>query len=284
MLRAGQEQAMPTIPNFPADLSDQHHHWHNPAAHPGAGPGRVHAAGTPGGGMEFLTFHRNFTAQALGWYNTTSFTQAPFDDPAAKAELVAPWLAVPPELEADGSWPFWEADVFRLSTGDPDFTSADELGTFIELGIHNNFLHGATANAFNEPVVGSLHSPQSTYFYKIHGLVDFWWSSWQRRHKRFIKEILPDAKRFIDEVFEPKRRLPEVKDRVGDVKMVSFDVPDDWRDLVIDPVELASINLRVDRLERSAFPRKAFITPMERPKVAEQIMEETAADDHDRHG
>jgi hypothetical protein len=269
---------MPTIPNFPDDLTDQHHHWHDPSAHPGAGPGRVHAMGSAGGGVEFLTFHRNFMAQVLAWYNATTFVEVPFDNATQKADMVKAWSAVPPELQVDPAWPVWADDAQRLDTGTPDFGSADELGTFIETGIHNNFIHGATAAAFNEPTVQTLHSPQSTYFYKIHGLVDLWWSSWQRRHKRWVKELIKEAsadvKRFTEEVFEQKRRVPDVKDRIADVKMISFDVPDDWREQVVDPVELASVRLRLQRLEQSAFPRKAFIKPMERPPVAEKIMEQ----------
>ncbi len=131
---------MPTIPGFPSDLLDQHHHWHSPSSHPGAGPGRTHAAGTPGGGLEFLTFHRNFDAQVLAWYNATSFSQAPFDNVVQKAQLVAPWTSVPPELQADSDWGFWSPDAARLDSGTPDFAGADELGTFIELGMHTKLL------------------------------------------------------------------------------------------------------------------------------------------------
>src|SRR5438034_423937 len=157
---------MPTIPSFPQELADQHHHWHDPSAHPELGPGRVNAAGSSGGGLEFLTFHRNFQAQVLSWYNTQNFTQAPFNNAATKASLVAPWYSVPVELQANADWPNWAAEAARLDALSPDFASVDELGTYIELGIHNNFLHGATAAAFNEAVVGTFHSPQSSLFYK----------------------------------------------------------------------------------------------------------------------
>lgn len=71
---------MVLIPNFPQDLLDQHHHWHSPADHPGAGPGRLHPMGSTGGGTEFLVFHRDFSAQVLAWYFTSNFTGAPFND------------------------------------------------------------------------------------------------------------------------------------------------------------------------------------------------------------
>jgi len=278
---------MPTIPNFPADLLDQHHHWHVPSEHPGAGPGRTHAMGTPGGGLEFLTFHRNYDAQVLAWYNATSFGVAPFNNVVQKAQLVAPWTSVPPELQADGDWSSWSADGARLSSGTPDFATADELGTFIEVGIHNNFLHGATSAAFGESIVGSFHSPQSTLFYKIHGLVDHWWSLWQRRHKMKIKELMKeitleidrkrvviDAKRVIDE--GPKNRIAEVKAFADEVKPVGLEAFDDPRELG-DPV-VNVLNERLQRIESRVFPRavKTFIQPDERPEVGEHVAKQTA--------
>lgn len=285
---------MPTIPNFPDDLADQHHHWHNPSAHPEAGPGRTHPAGTPGGGLEFLVFHRNFNAQVMAWYNATAFTQAPFTDAAQKAALVTPWTAVPPELQADGDWSFWAADAARLDSGTPDFASADDLGTFIEVGIHNNFLHGAAANAFGEPVVQTLHSPQSTLFYKIHGLVDHWWSTWQRRHKLRLKELMkevmrdldlkrtvPEVKRFEDEVI--KDRIEEVKRLGRDVKIAALEAFDDPRQ-VIDPVAQAVTEPMADRLariEERIFPnRVTFIAPGERPDVGDIVAKGRKKADH----
>lgn len=275
---------MPVIPGFPDDLLDQHHHWHNPAAHPGAGPGRTHAAGTPGGGLEFLTFHRNFTAQVLAWYNATTFPNAPFSDAAQKAQLVLPWTAVPSELQALGDWSTWAGDAARLDSGSPDFLSADELGTFIEVGIHNNFLHGGSAIAFNEPEVATLHSPQVSTFYKIHGLVDHWWSLWQRRHKRRIKELMKevtidvDIKRFLAEV---KDLRPEIKDRIGEVKHLGDEVKTVGREAIENPAEILvdpavrAVNQRLAQLERAAFPTRAtFIESSERPDVGAAVAEQ----------
>lgn len=162
---------MSLIPSFPDQLLDLHHHWHSPSSHPGLGPGRVHAAGTPGGGLEFFQFHRDFVASFHAWYDAQAFA-----NPAA----VAPWHEIPAELKVAGAgWTQgWANDETRIKTNKPAFNSADELGTFIELGIHDNFIHGAAATVYNEPVVGTFHSPLSTYFYQIHGLVDYWLSQW----------------------------------------------------------------------------------------------------------
>jgi Bacterial pre-peptidase C-terminal domain len=163
---------MSLIPNFPQNLLDVHHHWHDPNAHPGTPGGRVNGFGTPGGGLEFLQFHRDFVAQFHIWYDTQ-----PFADPVA----VAPWTSIPAALK-NPALTGWNATLAvqeaRITTNSPAFTTADELGTYIEGGIHG-WIHSATAIAFNEPVVANFHSPQSTYFYQIHGLVDGWWQVWE---------------------------------------------------------------------------------------------------------
>lgn len=164
---------MPLIPNFPQNLLDEHHHWHEPTAHPGTPGGRVRGFGTPGGGLEFLQFHRDFMRRVLVWWNET---QPPID-PAA----IAPWTSIPAALKnpAVTGWNGTRAaQEARITSNNPPFATADELGTYIEGGIHG-WLHPATADAFNDPVVRNLHSPQSTYFYQIHGLVDKWWSDWE---------------------------------------------------------------------------------------------------------
>jgi hypothetical protein len=166
------------IPHFPEYLSNLHHNWHEPGSHPTAGPGRIHTAGTAGAGLEFLTFHHSFMMQAFAWFATQTF------NPALD---ISAWTAIPNELKIPelGWTAFHQAEEARILGNDPRFASADQLGTFIELGIHNNWIHGATATFFSEPVVSTFHSPQSTFFYKIHGLVDYWWKHWQIRNAIF---------------------------------------------------------------------------------------------------
>jgi hypothetical protein len=278
---------MPTIPNFPGELLDQHHNWHTPGVHPSVGPGRAIPMGAPGAGIEFLTFHRNFLAQFHAWYDTTGFTQPPFDDAMQKITLVAPWTSVPAELRDPslGWTQTWADDETRLATDVPDFASADELGTFIETGIHNNFLHGAAAEHYGEPLLAGFHSPQSTFFYKIHGLVDHWWSLWQLDHKLIVKELI---KEIADDVLHKrvardlvKERFPEVKDRFGEVKLAAFDVPDEPR--TWDPIVLASLEERLSRVETEIFPqRRTFIRATQRPPVGDAIAEGELGHRHDR--
>ncbi|PEW59101.1 hypothetical protein CN443_15265, partial [Bacillus cereus] len=163
---------MPTIPNFPEYLNHEHHAWHMPSAHPNL-PTRQILPPNPGAGLEFLTFHRNFIAKFHQWYDSQSF---------ADQNAVAPWTSIPPELKvASAGWTSqFEADEKRILTNNPPFASLDELGLFIERGLHNQFLHGAAAIVYNEPIIGTIpNSPLSTLFYKIHGLIDYWCSSWR---------------------------------------------------------------------------------------------------------
>ncbi|WP_144495904.1 hypothetical protein [Bacillus thuringiensis] len=78
------------IPNFPEDLADLHHAWHDPCAHPGL-PTRIHPMGTDLGGLEFLVFHRDFINKVHIWYDS---------QPGADPNLLAPtWTKIPPELK-----------------------------------------------------------------------------------------------------------------------------------------------------------------------------------------
>ena len=160
---------VPTIPNFPQKFNDEHHAWHT-SSHAGFPP-RKFQQGAAGSGEEFLTFHRDFMSKVLVWY---------LDQQGADPSAVARWTAVPAELKNPTYR--WSAQLAaeeaRLAAPSGQFATSDELGIFIEMGIHNQFLHAATAAHFGEPVVASFHSPSSTYFYKIHGLVQHWWIQW----------------------------------------------------------------------------------------------------------
>jgi hypothetical protein len=206
--------------------------------------------GSQGGGTEFLVFHRNFVAQVLAWYTTTTFTTAPFDIPAQKASLVAPWSAVPAEMRALPNYAVWKDDEIRLDTGSPNFDNDDELGYFIESRIHNQFLHGAAAVAFNDPEIFPVHSPQTTLFYKLHGLVDHWWSKWQTRNLFFPNHPVPQLSGKGSDVFFPDRP----------VRTRSAAAPQP----TVDPLEMTHLIERVKLLELLAFPLHATSPPVAR--------------------
>jgi hypothetical protein len=295
---------MAQIPNFPQNLLDMHHHWHDPSMHSGSPGGRVHPFGTAGGGLEFLQFHRDFVASFHAWYDTQAFGTAPFNvapfqNAAAAAAAVVPWTSVPAALKnpAVTGWGSVQAtQESRLATLSPPFASADDLGNYIEGGIHG-WIHGATAAAYNEPVVGTFHSPLSTYFYGIHGLVDYWWRQWQAIQKRPLKDII-DSKVVMKEIKEHKEFVKEKdfvkehkeKDFVKDHKEIEKivkeiekahekPIKEKDKDLVEgglpqlggDPEVLNQLAQRVGDLE-TRMAVQSFIQPQERPDVGNKAM------------
>src|SRR5712691_6369427 len=195
---------MPTIQNYPQSLLDEHSNWHMHPGDPAQG-GRAIWPGLPGSGLEFFTFHRTFWVHFHAWYDT---------QPGADQAAVAPWTAIPPELKTDavGWTPVWAAAENRLVSNVPPFQTADELGIFVEQGIHNQFLHSAAGLAYNEPLLFSpMTSPQSTHFYQLHGLVSYWWSQWQARQKTVIKDF-KEHKEFIKDIKEHKEFIKDIKE------------------------------------------------------------------------
>lgn len=179
---------MATIPNYPQDLIDEHMAWHmNPIGTPGA-------RSATNQGLDFLQFHHNFVGKFFAWFNTQPEPfRAQFD--------VTPWTVIPAELKNDANtgWNSVSAgQETRITTFTPPFANEDAFGTFIERGLHNNYLHGACAVHFNDPNIGSpMTQPViSTYFYKIHGLVDYWWTKW----KEHAAHDVFDSRRFTQMV------------------------------------------------------------------------------------
>lgn len=275
---------MSEIPNFPQNLLDMHHAWHQTGSHPPF-PGRAIPAGQPGSGLEFFQFHRDYVAQFHAWYDS---------QPGADQNAVAPWTALPPQVkDPNVGWnPNLAAQEQRITTNNPPFASADELGQFVENGIHN-WIHGAVATAFSEPFIGSLHSPRSTYFYKIHGLVDLWWQQWHapksrikdlvdanpkqfiedkldklvvREHKQFQKDVIPDG----------KGQFKEIKEKDKDKDLVENPgFGEEVINPVINPqvVQLQNISQRLEALE-GFVTRPSFIRGAERPDVGEHVHDE----------
>jgi hypothetical protein len=156
------------IPNFPEGLLHLHHAWHRPWDHPEL-PGRLVPYPNPGSGAEFLIFHRDFMRKFHVWYDSQPF---------ADSTAVAPWTAIPAEMRLpEFGWnQVTIGQERRIVTNSPAFVDFDELGIFIEGGIHNNFLHTAAADVYHDELVRPpAMSPRSTLFYKIHGLVNHWW-------------------------------------------------------------------------------------------------------------
>ncbi len=162
---------MATLDKFPQKLIDEHMAWHmNPLGTPGA-------RSATDRGLDFLNFHHNFLLKVFTWFNAQS--------PAYRSQYdLSPWTAIPTELKTDPAtgWNSTYAGYEdRIVTFSPPFIDEDDFGTFIENGIHNNYLHGACAVHYNDPNIGSpMTAPViSTWFYKIHGLVDNWRAAYQ---------------------------------------------------------------------------------------------------------
>jgi hypothetical protein len=121
-------------------------------------------------------------SRALDWY---------FAQPNADRGAVAAWTQVPAELKDPAlGWDTTLASAENRLTNDLfSFASADALGQFVEGGLHG-FLHGAAARHYHDPVVGTVHSPASTLFYRLHRLVQLWWDRWEQRRPRAAISVL----------------------------------------------------------------------------------------------
>jgi hypothetical protein len=162
--------------NPSAALVAEHTQWHTGGCgQPGArlcpdGPYR------PRSGAEFLTFHRNFLDRLR-------------DDAESKgiaASELTPWRTFPDDLKATAVWrdnglSDIEAHIEQMVNGSTEhFSTLEEFGSFLELNIHN-FLHPAAAAAYPADTIGPVEmSPKSTYFFKIHGWVEWQFQRFQR--------------------------------------------------------------------------------------------------------
>lgn len=273
-------------------IMNKHHAWHTPGGAHG-NPGRQFPMGTPGSGLEFLQFHQDVINQFFAWNNVHH---------AASAADIAPWSAIPAELKLpETGWPNpgFGGDLSvaeaRINSNSPPFASADELGIHIETTIHN-WIHGAVAAssilnlpAAEKTIIAGFHSVQSTFFYKIHGLVQYWWNHWAHP-KSHIKEIV-DQKFVVKDFQDTKHHLKEIIDTKSVVKDVSENGPkrikDKDKDLVenkmmvevIDPAEIRGdpvmIKTLIDQVAtlqaKAGIKRSPFIKPFMRPAVSHVV-------------
>jgi hypothetical protein len=115
--------SIPTIPNFPQNLLDEHKSWHH-ARH------SINLNNPPVGyGLEFLQYHRNFIERALAWYKMQNL------DPS----LVEAWASVPEPIRQAPCYD--QAAEARILFQPESFVSADELGRFIESSNIHSCIH-----------------------------------------------------------------------------------------------------------------------------------------------
>ncbi|MFN2457858.1 MAG: hypothetical protein ABR502_06645 [Chitinophagaceae bacterium] len=285
------------------ELASKHHAWHTPGGSHGF-PGRINPAGSAGAGIEFFQFHHDLMNQFLTW-NTSHGTPIP-------ASLLVAWTSVPSFLKvAAFGWNTTRSNAEnRIKTNSPAFANDDELGIFVESTIHN-WIHGATATWLNsdadpsndDSFIGGFHSPQSSYFYQIHGLMDLYWNRFLHPkpiisdvgvHKRLVKELV---KEHIKDIKEFKENVKEIKEKEGKEFGKEFKEKD--KDIVeggggkhflegggknfaegIDPRDprkmledhtVRLMNDRISKMEWQKDNKKLFIRPAQRPNVGKGI-------------
>jgi hypothetical protein len=155
---------MALIPNFPQAYLDEHIQWHLDQMNRmpmGTNPG------TPGYGDDFLTFHAGFISRVI-----EDLTRNRGLDPG----LFAPWPDIPTDLKDLPSWPTVQGDYDRIANRPYTFDTSDSFGLFVDSanGIHR-WVHNVGGAALNDPSFSVFEtSPQSTIFYKWHGLIEKW--------------------------------------------------------------------------------------------------------------
>lgn len=171
---------MPTIPNFPASLLEEHKMWHH--AHHVDDLNQLR----PGYGQQFLQFHRAFIRKALDWYAR---------QPGYDQALVAPWQGVPEQIRRAPCYD--RASEARIVTQPQTFATADELGLFIEgSGLHG-CIHETAADVYGEPDINDFDvAPRNTIFYNIHSMIDGWYRNWEAAG-RFNQGWLEWGGRFV---------------------------------------------------------------------------------------
>lgn len=145
-------------------LITEHSNWHGSCGG-GSGPPCV---GSSGRGTAFLKFHRNFLERL----------RDDFERQGVSADIT-PWYRVPTAITQSGLWTSADraAEQAVLTMVDPAtgqrFASLDRFGAFIEAEYHNR-IHSYAASVYGETILNNAGmSPKSTYFFKIHGLIEW---------------------------------------------------------------------------------------------------------------
>lgn len=266
-------------------LMDKHHAWHTGGGAHGQ-PSRIFPMGTPGSGREFFQFHKDLINEFFTWNSVHM---------AASAADLAAWTAIPAELKLpETGWPNpgFGSDLAvaeaRILSNSPPFPDDDALGIHVETTIHN-WIHGAVAASSilalpsaERTIIGGFHSPQSTYFYKIHGLVQYWWDRWLHP-KLHIKEVL-DHKFRIKDFHDQKPHIKDIIDRQGKPLIKDVKEKDIFEggkvfvesiDLLREREDPAMIRQSIERLiklEASVNKKRSpFIKPFMRPDVGHSV-------------
>jgi hypothetical protein len=140
------------IVDIPKNMINSYIAWHSKRPEEG---GRIIPQGHSGSGEEFLNWNRQFIARYKRWCKQ-------YDKP-----FVLPWYEIPSRL-------IQPIDI--IPPKPKSFKTVDDLGIFLERWAR--LLHDRAAKIYNEPVLRTLESPRSSYFWQICGLINNWRKSW----------------------------------------------------------------------------------------------------------
>jgi hypothetical protein len=148
-------------------------------------------------GEDFLLWHRAYVHRLRAEFQRQGRT-----------ENIQTWYGLPSEMKStangwNSSLQTAENNIYALKNASGNrFASLDEFGTYVENSYHGS-LHGIATSAYGESVISSFMSPQSTYFFKIHGLIDWHLSrflrgdfNWDGKSDLFVRNRISGVNQF----------------------------------------------------------------------------------------
>lgn len=154
-----------SIIKVPENIITDHVNWHSKRPENG---GRSVPRGQKDSGEEFLSWHKKIIARYRRWCKHSG------------NPIIESWCKIPADL-----------DPTHFKFNSPNLRSFDTLdgfGIFLENWVHS-VLHDRAALVYNEPVLRTLESPRSSYFWQLHGLVNNWRRNFEEIHKRSSSSI-----------------------------------------------------------------------------------------------
>lgn len=203
---------MSNIENIPEEMITEHINWHTRPGNTAVGGRAINpwpsgsTDATAGSGEEFLVWHKGYLERFNNWVASLPGGEKP------DAGSIEPWTSIPIGLKMGMvGWNSNRAEDETRLQNMSNFSTLDELGSFLEWGLHG-WLHGASAQMWSEPVLTSFSSPRSTYFWQLHGLIDGWRQQWVDSSTQIPGQRLADVQelmRLVERVRRPIPRFPE---------------------------------------------------------------------------
>lgn len=152
-------------------LVTEHTNWHSRC---GSIPGSRSCSNM---GTDFLVFHRDYMRRLRNEFFRLN-----------QNHNIDPWYRVPAEMRLSANG--WTSALAAAETaiytnrdpnnGNQPFRDLNAFGEFLENRFHNA-LHGIAQRTYGEAAIGPVNmAPTSTYFFKIHGLVEYLFQRFER--------------------------------------------------------------------------------------------------------